>query len=160
MSMNMKNKISAALALMAGVGVAGSVLAADDTQPLTVTANNILIVEIAITNSTPLAFDAIELNLAGGTADSSVSGVYTITGTVDDVYFVTAETATLSYTGIDPTDGPETDTMDVVLTATSSNDFVLATGTDELEVSGSITYSAGQLDGDYTGDVIVTVEYL
>ncbi len=151
--------------------ISGTAFAQDAaTASGTATVNAEIVSPIEITDGSALDFGRIIGNDAGGTVSVSTDGErttdndnllapsttvqaasFSVTAAKDYKFSITIPTINLTGDG---------DAMAVTFDSSLGNENVVGTGAVEtLNVGGDLTVNAGQVEGDYTGTVEVTVAY-
>ncbi|WP_029036113.1 DUF4402 domain-containing protein [Salinimicrobium xinjiangense] len=152
--------------------IAGTAFGQDASATATVNAH--IVEVITIQEGTDLNFGnivastggAVRVNTEGTRTFSNPDMKVANTGTVSAASFEVTAAEFFSYSISIPSivlNGPETSTMDVSFTSEiDGNTDGIAEGTgapQTLNVGGLLTVASGQVSGDYTGEVTVTVAY-
>ena len=163
----MKNFTFILLALI----ISGTTFAQNSaTSSGTATVNAEIVSPISVTDGTELNFGRIIGNTDGGTVTVATDGGRT--ASVNDLLAPSTSVQAASFTvkaaagynysisipGIDLTGAG--DDMSLTFTNNLGTESVQGTGADQtLNVGGALTVNPGQVEGDYTGTVEVTVAY-
>lgn len=174
-----RRALNAALALafvLGGVGFGVNAYAAGATS----TATSTVIVPIAITKVTDLAFGKFSALTGGtikvdtdnaisvsgavlkGTGSTGTAAKFDVTGDVSNAYSI-AHSGTAVLTHTDTTTTMALAKVSALTAASGTTTEVtagtLTAGAQSIYVGGTLTVASGQLAGVYSGNVIVTVEY-
>ena len=171
----MKNLIKISLILVAMVAF-GATSFAQQTATAHVSTNARIITPIDITGVDALEFGDVAVGSTGGTVVISTAGIasttgditlpntgatrsqatFTVTGEANQTYSITLTNATVVIT-----DGTNNMNVSTFVTDPTPTGTLNGSGTQTLNVGGTLTVAGGQAPGTYTNatDLEVTVEY-